>query len=120
MPWYERWLYKLLVPFTRSALLKQKEEFRWLDHYGRRPWGRGRIDRHLEGGLAGGREAPGGGQRDAAGGRVLGRAGGHARREASARGQVEVQLEAAQRAVAPGQAAVFYDGDVLLGGGWID
>lgn len=34
-------------------------------------------------------------------------------------GRARVQLKEAQRAVSPGQAAVFYDGDVVLGGGWI-
>jgi tRNA-specific 2-thiouridylase len=33
---------------------------------------------------------------------------------------VEVRFDEAQRAVTPGQAAVFYDGDLVLGGGWID
>jgi tRNA-specific 2-thiouridylase len=31
-----------------------------------------------------------------------------------------VRFDEPQRAVAPGQAAVFYDGEVLLGGGWIE
>jgi tRNA-uridine 2-sulfurtransferase len=34
--------------------------------------------------------------------------------------RVEVVFDVAQRAVTPGQGAVFYDGDVVLGGGWID
>src|SRR3954452_9226833 len=33
--------------------------------------------------------------------------------------RVEVVFDEAQRAVTPGQGAVFYDGDVVLGGGWI-
>lgn len=34
--------------------------------------------------------------------------------------QIEVRFDEAQRAVTPGQAAVFYSGDLVLGGGWID
>ena len=35
-------------------------------------------------------------------------------------GRVRVDLESSQRAVTPGQAAVFYDGAVCLGGAWIE
>jgi tRNA-uridine 2-sulfurtransferase len=34
--------------------------------------------------------------------------------------KVRVAFDAPQSAVTPGQAVVFYDGDVVLGGGWID
>ena len=34
-------------------------------------------------------------------------------------GRVRVEFETPQRAIAPGQAAVFYDGDVVVGGGLI-
>ncbi|MCX7824113.1 MAG: tRNA 2-thiouridine(34) synthase MnmA [Verrucomicrobiae bacterium] len=34
-------------------------------------------------------------------------------------GRVRVRFAQPQRAVTPGQAAVFYDGDTVLGGGWI-
>lgn len=35
-------------------------------------------------------------------------------------GTARVAFDAPVRAVSPGQAAVFYDGDVVLGGGWLD
>jgi tRNA-specific 2-thiouridylase len=34
-------------------------------------------------------------------------------------GEVEAVFDEPQRAVTPGQAAVFYDGDEVVGGGWI-
>jgi tRNA-specific 2-thiouridylase len=34
-------------------------------------------------------------------------------------GRARVQLHEPQKAVTPGQAAVIYDGDVVVGGGWI-
>ncbi len=34
--------------------------------------------------------------------------------------RIEVRFEEPQRAVTPGQAAVFYDDDLVMGGGWID
>ncbi len=46
-------------------------------------------------------------------------AGVRARIEPRAEARARVHFEEPVAAVAPGQAAVFYDGDVVLGGGWI-
>jgi tRNA-specific 2-thiouridylase len=35
-------------------------------------------------------------------------------------GRVRVTFDEPQSAITPGQAVVFYDGEVVLGGGWID
>jgi tRNA-specific 2-thiouridylase len=40
--------------------------------------------------------------------------------EVIAEDQLRVTFDEPQSAITPGQAAVLYDGDVLLGGGWID
>jgi tRNA-specific 2-thiouridylase len=45
--------------------------------------------------------------------------GAPARLEIQANGELRAHFDEPVRAVAPGQAAVFYDGDVVLGGGWI-
>jgi len=36
------------------------------------------------------------------------------------RARARVDFESPQRAITPGQAVVFYDGDTVVGGGWID
>jgi tRNA-specific 2-thiouridylase len=35
------------------------------------------------------------------------------------KGEVEVKFKTPQKAITPGQAAVFYDGETVIGGGWI-
>ncbi|MBI3321293.1 MAG: tRNA 2-thiouridine(34) synthase MnmA [Candidatus Omnitrophica bacterium] len=45
--------------------------------------------------------------------------GASARITAAGEGSVSVEFDEPQSAVTPGQAVVFYDGDIVLGGGWI-
>jgi tRNA-uridine 2-sulfurtransferase len=40
--------------------------------------------------------------------------------ESAGQDEVLVTFDEPQRALTPGQAAVFYDGDIVVGGGWID
>ena len=40
--------------------------------------------------------------------------------EPSGDGRVKVKFIQPQEAITPGQAVVFYDGDIVLGGGWIE
>jgi tRNA-specific 2-thiouridylase len=40
--------------------------------------------------------------------------------EALGADRAQLMFDAPQTAVTPGQAAVFYDGDTVVGGGWID
>jgi tRNA-specific 2-thiouridylase len=35
------------------------------------------------------------------------------------KGEVQVEFKTPQKAITPGQAAVFYDGETVIGGGWI-
>jgi tRNA-specific 2-thiouridylase len=38
----------------------------------------------------------------------------------NAHDSVRIDFDEPQWAITPGQAAVFYEGDVVIGGGWID
>jgi len=43
-----------------------------------------------------------------------------ARVRSTGTGRAELEFDEPQSAITPGQAVVFYDGDICLGGGWID
>lgn len=83
----------------------------------------GGADRLLAGGLVASRcnwidEPPPAGARVEA--RIRYRHGGTPARVRAAADRLHVAFERPQRAVAPGQAVVLYDGDRVLGGGWIE
>ena len=40
--------------------------------------------------------------------------------ESAGPNEILVTFDEPQRALTPGQAAVFYDGDIVVGGGWIE
>jgi len=40
--------------------------------------------------------------------------------EATGLNGIRATFDEPQRAITPGQAAVFYDGDIVVGGGWIE
>ena len=48
----------------------------------------------------------------------------HKKAEASLRhiedGRLEIEFKENQEAITPGQAAVFYNGEYVIGGGWIE
>ena len=46
--------------------------------------------------------------------------GAPARARLFAGGRVQIEFEEPQRAITPGQAVVLYDGEMVLGGGWIE
>jgi mono/diheme cytochrome c family protein len=45
LPWFDRVLYRyIIIPFTKKALLKQEQQFSWMNRPGMPDWGVGRDD----------------------------------------------------------------------------